>query len=161
MSTTEGRVPGNAWFLTLHTLIAVLGSMLIGIGPEAALSRYYYNTGLEPYSPAILFVSVVLGYCVNRKMGNRAARWVWVPGLLWLLFGMYDTGKYAFGSSRLQYVVDNLFGSTTKCSGTECIGEVLFTTVFVATVGYSVAAVFGLRSYKSHHPVSIPASVER
>lgn len=135
--------------------------MLIGVGPEAAISRYYYNTYMEPYSPAILLISLVLGYFVNRKMGSRAAQWVWVPGLLWLLFGIYETGKYPWGASRLQYVVDNLFSPTAKCNGSECIGEVLFTTVFSATVGYSIAARFGLRSYKGRQAVSVAGYVER
>jgi hypothetical protein len=150
----------NIWQLTLHTGIAVLGSMLIGIGPEAAIGRYYYNTYIEPYSPAILLVSMVLGYSVNRKMGNRAAQWVWVPGVLWLLIGVYDTSRYPWGSSRLQYVVDNLFSPATKCGDSECLGEVLFTTVFAATVGYSIAAVVGLRSYIRRHPVSVQASAQ-
>lgn len=135
----------------LHTVVAVVGSMLIGFGPEALVSRYYYNTVIEPYSPAILLTALVLGYLVNRILGDRAAQWVWVPGLLWLLFGAYDESKYwanSFALSRLSYVMDNFFGPTLKCSGSECFAEVLFTTVFSATVGYSVAAAFGLRSHQ-------------
>jgi len=32
------------WAFLLHTVVAVFGSMLIGIGPEAFVSKYYYNT---------------------------------------------------------------------------------------------------------------------
>jgi hypothetical protein len=145
------------WAFLLHTVVAVFGSMLIGIGPEAFVSKYYYNTGIEPYSPAILTTALVLGYFVNRKLGNRAAQWVWVSGLLWLLFGAYDESRYwanSFAASRLSYVMDNFFGPTLKCSGSECFCEVLFTTVFSATVGYSAAAAFGLRSHRKRQQLA-------
>jgi hypothetical protein len=35
-------------------IVAVAGGMIIGFLPEALVSRIYYNTGLEPYSPMII-----------------------------------------------------------------------------------------------------------
>jgi hypothetical protein len=50
--------------------------------------------------------------------------------------------------------MDNFFGPTLKCSGSECFCEVLFTTVFSATVGYSAAAAFGLRSHRKRQQLA-------
>jgi hypothetical protein len=87
-----------------------------------------------------------------------------VPGLVWLLFGAYDESKYwanSLATSRLSYVIDNFFGPTLKCSGSECFAEVLFTTVFFATVGYSAAAAFGLRSYRKREQLRTAAPMPR
>src|SRR2546430_3556533 len=39
--------------LIVHYFLAVAGGMITGFLPEVVLSRAYYNTGLDPYPPAI------------------------------------------------------------------------------------------------------------
>jgi hypothetical protein len=141
--------------LFLQAVVAVLGSMLIGILPEAFTGRYYYNSGLEAYSPAILAVAIILGYLATRKYGHSPAMWVWIIGLAWLAFGVYEESSYwhmGLAPSRLDFIASNFFGSTRRCSDTECLGEFFFTTPFAATVGYSLGAGFGLRSYRKTEP---------
>ena len=134
-----------------HLFVAVICSMVIGFFPEAFAGRYYLNTGIEAYSPVILVTATTLGYLLNRKLGHSAAQWVWVAGLVWLAFGINDESRFwhnSLYSSRLSFILDNFFGSTTKCSGTECLCEFLFTTPAAATLGYSLGAVLGLRSHR-------------
>jgi hypothetical protein len=147
--------------LFLQGAVAILGSMLIGFFPEALISRYYYNSGFEAYSPAILATAIVLGYFVNRRLGHSPALWVWVVGLVWLAYGAYDESKlwYTTGAiSRMSFIVDNFFGPTSKCSGSECLGELFSTTPFAATVGYSMGAAFGLRSYRKADKTNLAIS---
>src|SRR4051812_25344601 len=107
----------------------MVGAVVIGFLPEVGIDQLVYGTCLEPYSPAIFLVALALGFLVNRSEGHRVARFVWVAGMFWLLIGVLDTaaGWEASWShqSRFNYVIDNLFGATSKCSGSECLGELL------------------------------------
>jgi hypothetical protein len=126
--------------------------MVIGFLPEAFISRYYYNSGFEAYSPAIFATAIMLGYLVTRLLGHSPAMWVWIVGLVWLAYGAYDGSRQWYmglAHSRLDYIVANFFGPSSKCSDTECLDELFVTTPFAATVGYSLGAPFGLRSYRN------------
>jgi hypothetical protein len=136
--------------LVLHYLIAVVVSMILGFFPEAAIGKLYYNTGLEPYSPLIALTAFLLGYFVSRRVrGGRAATFVWTLGLCWMLFGVCDTAwswsPLTLVATRWEYVLNELFGPTLKCRGSECLGELLFTAPFTASVTYSVGAYFRKR----------------
>jgi hypothetical protein len=127
-------------------VVAVAGGMIVGFLPEALVSRMYYNTGLEPYSPMIALTAFLLGYFAARHIfQGRAATFIWIIGLAWMIFGIYDTTRNWSASwspekTRWGYMLANLFGPTLKCSGSECLGELLFTTPFIASITYSVGA---------------------
>ena len=129
-----------------HYFVAVAGAMIIGFLPEVLLSRVYYNTGIEPYSPMIAITAFLLGYLVSLFIfDGRAATFVWIIGLAWMLFGIYGTTRYWSASwspekTRWGYMLANLFGPTLKCSGSECMGELFFTTPFTASITYSIGA---------------------
>jgi hypothetical protein len=135
-----------------HALIGICGSFVVGFMPEAILGRAYYNTGLEPYSPMIVLVALLLGFALNADVGHTAAIWVWVIGFAWLAFGMNSDSRYWYNDplavSRSQYIRDNFFGPSLKCSGSECLGELIFTTPFAASVGYSIGAFMGYMKYR-------------
>lgn len=131
--------------LALHFIVAVAGGMLIGFLPEALVSRAYYNTGLEPYSPAIAVAALLLGYFVAYRLRVRVAMWTWTIGVLWLVVGVNELTRHWSASwspekTRWGYAIANLFGPTIKCSGSECLYELLFTTPFAASVMYSIGA---------------------
>ena len=131
--------------LILHCFVAVGISGLIGFLPEVFLSKLYYNSGIEPYSPASAMTALLLGYFVAPRLGAKAAMATWVCGVVWMICGVYDTGsgwdpKWSSDPTRWSYVVSNLFGPTIRCSGSECLGELIFTTPFTATVAYSLGA---------------------
>jgi hypothetical protein len=140
--------PTFSWPLSwvAHYFVAVAGGMIIGFLPEALVSRMYYNTGLEPYSPMIAVTAFLLGYfAAGRIFSGRAATFVWIIGLVWIVFGIYDTTRYWSASwspekTRWGYALANLFGPTVKCSGSECLAELFFTTPLTASITYSVGA---------------------
>jgi len=143
----------------VHFFLAVLGSIAIGFLPEAFVGHLYYNTGLEPYSPMILVAAGCLGFSLNQRLGQPAACWVWIIGILWLSCGALEESTYWYNSvgysSRMQYVLGNFFGRTSACSGSECLAEFFFTTPCAASIVYSVAAGVGLKSYRrSRHDES-------
>jgi hypothetical protein len=153
MKATEGikaptSTPAFSWPLSwvVHYFVAVAGAMIIGFLPEALVSRMYYNTGIEPYSPMIAITALLLGFFVGRFIfDGRAAAFVWIIGLAWMVFGIYDTTRYWSASwspekTRWGYMLANLFGPTLKCGASECIGELLFTTPFTASITYSIGA---------------------
>lgn len=137
-----------AWPLswTTHYFVAVVGAMIIGFFPELFMARLYYNTGLEPYSPMIAATAFLLGYFVASSVfRGRSATFVWIIGLGWMFFGIYDTTRFWSASwspekTRWGYMLANLFGPTKECSGSECLGELFFTTPFTASITYSVGA---------------------
>ena len=132
--------------LIMHYFLAVAGGMIIGFLPEVVLSRAYYNTGLEPYSPAIALTAFLLGYSASAHIRDgRAASFVWTLGPLWMLFGISTTmtdwnPSWATEKTRWGYMLANLFGATLKCGGTECLYELFYTTPFTASVTYSLGA---------------------
>ena len=148
-------MPRALWPVSLvsHSFLAMVGGMILGFVPEAFLSRLYYDTGLEPFAPAIALTAFLLGYFFSHQLFRaRAAKWAWIIGALWLAFGIYDETRFwsagwSTEKSRWQYALAEFFGPTSKCSGSECLGEVFFTMPFVASVMYSVGAYFrGLRA---------------
>jgi len=138
----------SAWplLLAFHFVLAAAGSMFLGFLPEALVSRVYYNTGIEPYSPMIALTSLLLGYFLSfRILGLRTAEWTWTLGLLWLFVGVYEltsdwNASWSPETTRWGYALANLFGSTLKCSGSECLYELVFTTPFTASITYSIGA---------------------
>jgi len=134
-----------------HYLIAVVGAMIIGFFPEVFAARLYYNTGLEPYSPMIAATVFILGYFVARLVSDgRAATFVWIIGLAWMLFGIYDVTRgwsatWSPEKTRAEFVLANMFGPTTRCSGSECMYELFFTTPFTASIMYAGGAYFRKR----------------
>jgi len=143
--------------LLAHYFVAVAGSLIVGFLPEAFVSPMYYNTGLEPYSPMIAATAIVLGYfAANRILDGRAATFVWIIGLAWIVFGIYDETKYWSATwspekTHWAYALANFFGPTVKCSGSECLAELLYTTPFTASVTYSVGAY--LRKWRTRRSV--------
>lgn len=132
--------------LVFHFSVAAAGGMFVGFLPEALISQLYYNTGIEAYSPIIAISAFLLGYFVSfRILSLRAATWTWVLGLVWLAVGVRGLSS-GWGASwspektPLGYVLANLFGPTLKCSGSDCLYEIVFTTPFAASITYSIGA---------------------
>jgi hypothetical protein len=130
----------------LHWVAGTGTSMVVGFIPEAVLGRYYVNTGIEAFAPVISTIALALGVAFSgRFRDGRGASWAWIFGLLWLAIGIYQfrsewSPSWSIQRSSWAYAVENLFGRTSACSGSECIGELLFTMPFTASVAYSVGA---------------------
>jgi hypothetical protein len=132
--------------LAVQCFVAVVGAMVISFPLEALLEGGYDNTGLAAYSPAIAFTAFLLGAFVSGRIRKgQAANFVWIIGLLWLLFGMYDETRYwsaiwSVEKTHLGYILANFLGPADRCSGSECLGELFYTTPFAASITYSIGA---------------------
>jgi len=132
----------------LHWVVGTAASVLIGFLPEAFLSRYYFDTRIEAFSPAIAGTAFILGIGFSGRFKNgRGAAWVWVFGLLWLAIGidgLQASWNPAWSTQRSswQYAMVNLFGPTSACSASECLSELAYTMPFAVSVAYSIGAFF-------------------
>ena|SRR5271166_5591255 len=137
-----------AWPLSwiAHYFIAVVGSMTVGFLPEAFAPRFYYNSGLEPYSPMIAVAAFLLGYFPSGSVFNgRVATFIWTIGVVWMLFGIYDVTRgwsatWSPEKTLWGYVFVNMFGPTPRCSGSECLYKLFFTTPLTASIAYFIGA---------------------
>ena len=67
--------------------------------------------------------------------------------------GMYDamsgwSASWSPEKTRWSYMLANLFGPSNKCSASECLGELFFTTPFAVSLTYSVGAYIAKRQTK-------------
>jgi len=118
-----------------------LGSATLAAGTIEAMLQ------LTPLFRAPFFLGALLGgaitgYLVNRNVRDLTAILVWLVPLAWLIYGIRDSAaSYSevwAHQSRSAYIWDNFFG--TRCSGSECLNELLFTTPFLSSISYSVTA---------------------
>jgi hypothetical protein len=137
--------------LFLHCFFLAAASITVGFFLEVALGSYLVNTRLEPFAPMIALVALLTGYfVVSPGKKRRAASWTWLVGVLWLAFGIYDTASgwdasWSHEKSRWSYAYANLFAPPPRCSGSECLGEAIFTMPFTASVMYSIGAFIKIR----------------
>ena len=61
----------------LHCVVGVGISVLVGFLPEVFLSRYYVDTRLEAFAPAIAITGLVLGLVLVPDLGT-AKEQVWL-----------------------------------------------------------------------------------
>jgi hypothetical protein len=137
-------------------LVVLMLAFLAGFCVEAVIDKAYYNTRLEAFAPAVCVVTFIVGLWVNRRWRTRAACYVWIVALVWFGLGFLELYRGWDPSwahkTRRQYVVDDLFGKTVDCSGSECMYELLFTAPLMASLAYSLGALVGLRSSPRRGP---------
>jgi hypothetical protein len=132
--------------LLLHWVFLTVASMTIGLFLEAVLGRFWTDTVLEPFAPGIALAAFLTGYfVVSGSNRSRAATWTWIVGVLWLAYGIYDAARFwdprfYLERSRWMYAYANLFTPPPRCSASECLGELIFTMPFTASVMYSIGA---------------------
>ncbi|HSY33414.1 MAG TPA: hypothetical protein VLA42_15615 [Verrucomicrobiae bacterium] len=54
----------------LHCILGAGLSMVVGFIPEAILGRFYYDTGIEAFAPAIAFTGLILGFFFSVRFQN-------------------------------------------------------------------------------------------
>jgi hypothetical protein len=125
-------------------ILKTLSSPLVTIFTHSRLSII-----LTEWIGSIVFAAL-LGVSVQRKWRTRSARWVWVPALLWFLFGLVVYLR--LGNPLLTF-------SGIACvheRGVSCIPYTAFTVILVRCSVYSLAAFLSSlssRQYDSFHPV--------
>jgi hypothetical protein len=100
-----------------------------------------------------IFFAALLGLSVQRRWKTRTARWIWMPALLWFLFGLTGRAGLPLGNPWRTF-------SGITCAherGIACIQFTIFTIVLVRASTYSLAAFLSSRSSVQHaaefHPV--------
>ena len=138
----------------LPTLIYHIPLALIAAPIGGAILSFVLRDDI-PYGPSIWIAAAALGFLVNRKLRNIAACWVGalaVVGLCLLILhwhSAYENSAYyreKTGDSYWVYLVQLLFTTdSNNCGGSECLGELIFTTPVVSAVAYSIGAFLALR----------------
>jgi hypothetical protein len=134
-------------------------AVIVGVGILKSLSAVLVklfthsraSMVLTEWIGSIVFAAL-LGVLVQRRWRTRTARWIWMPALLWFLFGL--TGPAGpLGNPWLTF-------SGIACvheRGISCIQFTIFTTLLVRASTYSLAAFLTSRSSAQHaaefHPV--------
>jgi hypothetical protein len=126
---------------------------IIGVGILASLVKPFMHSRasilLTQWIGSIVFAAL-LGVSVQRRWRTRTARWVWMPALLWFLFGLIEFGR--FGNPWLTFS-----GIACVDRGNPCLQFTVFTVLLVRSSTYSLAAYLSSRSGAQHatefHPV--------
>jgi hypothetical protein len=131
--------------LALHGTIAIVGGMIAGFLLATVLEAA--GSSVSFMLLAFVAVAIPLGYWVVHEHPNRWARWVWIPGLLYLSANVYGATKrwdYSWAhQSRFQYVLSTYFGP--DCGASECMDVFMITAPAICTFGYSLGAALRVR----------------
>jgi hypothetical protein len=118
-----------------------LGCATLAAGAIAAMLQVTLPFRI-PFFLGALLGGAIMGYLVNRNVRDLTALLVWLLPLAWLIYGISESAmsySHAWAhQSRSAYIWDNFFG--TRCSGSECLDELLFTTPFLSSISYSVTS---------------------
>jgi hypothetical protein len=103
----------------------------------------------SPYSPLAWGTALLVGLLVNRRTRNRSACWVWLLGVGWMGWMIFDALKlfdprWCQGCSAAQMIWRNFFGLNVSSCTDECLGKLFATFPMFCSIGYSVGAMFGL-----------------
>lgn len=145
----------------LHALFALIGGAVVGLLLGGLTVRIvYFVTGLDVLREIIspfywLWVSL-LGFLVNIYTHNRSAAWIGILGLIYMgAMVLWDFSVIGHSDYYLrlpggpwQYEWNQLF--TSKCSDSECLGELLITAPTLALISYSIGAAIALRVRRNH-----------
>lgn len=125
-------------------ILNTISSPLVKLFTHSRLSMI-----LTEWIGSIVFAAL-LGVSVQRKWRTRSARWVWIPALLWFLFGFVIFLR--LGNPLLTF-------SGIACvheRGAACLPFTVSTVILVRCSVYSLAAFLSARSsrqYDSFHRV--------
>jgi hypothetical protein len=137
-----------------NTLAVVVGVGILKNLSAVFVKLFTHSTAsivLTEWIGSIVFAAL-LGVSVQRRWKTRTARWIWMPALLWFLFGL--TGRAGpLGNPWLTF-------SGIACvheRGISCTQFTAFTALLVRASTYSLAAFLSSRSSAQHaaefHPV--------
>ncbi len=128
-------------------LTAVPVCVLIGAVPDQFLySRYGARLGDLPLFATL--VAFVLGFLITRKMSDPVGQFVFLPGILLLADGVYEsTRSWSFPattSARIQFLTVNALGIKPGCEG-DCLGA-FGAIILLPSLAYSIGAFLAIRA---------------
>ena len=155
----------EAVFLLVHVLIGTVGGFVVAFVAElvfgATLSAFGIRVvGSGLYNPLVWCTVAALGFFVNRRLQNRSACLVGiVAAVFFFLLMWWDVSsiKHSAFYRRLiqeqyqghywRYEFEQLLARDDRaCGSSECLGKLLFTFPFFASVAYSIGAALGLKN---------------
>jgi hypothetical protein len=151
MADSVTRILHGCVGLVANTLGAVIGVGILKTLSSPLVKLFTHSRAsiiLTEWIGSIVFAAL-LGVSVQRRWRTRSARWVWIPALLWFLFGLVMYLRH--GNPLLTF-------SGIACiheRGVSCIPFTVFTVILVRCSVYSLAAFLSARSnrqYDSFHP---------
>ena len=155
--------------LAIHCLIAMVATVVCSILGVIfvqvvltiiGLGGLIRGANLEAwYGPLIWWPGLVLGFFVNRRTLQRAACFVWVPGLLWLAAGILSraTAWRPEGMSWMTQVRIDLFPlKQGECGTTECLYSLFHTWPALNSVAYSIGAALALLTNRDKTKIEEP-----
>jgi hypothetical protein len=128
--------------VVVQYFFAIVFSQLVMIPLE--LSARNEMDILFPGTAVVAFLAGV--FLSNRIRHGRGGLWVWIIGTFWMAFGIYGLAEswsptWSSQPTRWEYARANLLGP--DCHSTECLGTVINTAPFIASICYSLGV--GLR----------------
>jgi hypothetical protein len=156
---------GATFPYVVHSLTALLIAPLVCMLLVVAATEWLASRPASDIASwcVVFIVGIILGYVANRVTLGSAACWVWVPGLIWLLLGIWDSvrlydPRWHQGCSAAQNVVNTFFvADSSKCGGTEDLSAVIFALPAFCSAAYSVGAWIELRMRRRHKNTVAPA----
>jgi hypothetical protein len=151
MADSATRILHGCAGLLANTLGAVIGVGILKTLSSPLVKLFTHSRGsiiLTEWIGSIVFAAL-LGVSVQRRWRSRSARLVWIPALLWFLFGLVMYLRH--GNPLLTF-------SGIACiheRGVSCIPFTVFTVILVRCSVYSLVAFLSARSnrqYDSFHP---------
>ncbi len=143
-----GGLLANALAVTVGVgILKSLSAVLVKLFTHSTVSIV-----LTEWIGSIVFAAL-LGVSVERRWRTTTARWVWIPALLWFLFGL--TGRFGLPVGNPWRTFSGV--ACVHERGIPCIQFVIFTALLVRASTYSLAAFLSSRSSAQHaaefHPV--------
>ena len=121
-------------------LLKTAGSVLVKLFTHSPVSMI-----LTEWACSIIF-SALLRVSAQRRWRTSTARWIWLPALLWFLFGLTGRAGLPLGNPWLTF-------SGLACvheRGIWCTEFYVFTVILVRASAYSLAAFLSARSSVQH-----------
>jgi len=157
----------GAGSFVLHTILAMIaGSILMvatGVTADSVLGNVspWYTSVADSaglLNPLLWAPGIVLGFLVYRRISTRTACWVWVVGVAWLAFAVWDSihyydPRYNQGCSVRENIVNAFFIMNARrcCGGDSTLSGLFFTMPAIGSATYSVGAcaAMGLKKKRS------------
>jgi hypothetical protein len=143
---------GSGGFLA-NTVGAIIGVGMLKTLCSTLVKLFTHSRAsivLTEWIGSVVFAAL-LGVSAQGRWRTRTARWVWMPALLWFLFGLIEFGHA--GNPWLTF-------SGIACvheRGNPCVQFTVFTVLLVRSSTYSLAAFLSSRPSARHaaefHPV--------